>query len=135
MNRSSAVLLALAGLLGGSLLLASDPQTNKTPEKQFLYKVQANRVEMLRGAPTAEEASILEEHFNYLKDLTDKGVVILAGRTLNTDETSFGIVIFRAESEQAAREIMNNDPAVKKGVMRATLFPYRVALMEGRSPR
>ena len=41
-------------------------------------------------------------------------------------------MIFRAESEKAGRAMMNNDPAVQKGVMRATLFPFRVALMEHR---
>ena len=44
----------------------------------------------------------ISAHYNYLKALTDQGVVILAGRTLNTDESSFGIVIFRADSEEAA---------------------------------
>jgi len=60
-----------------------------------------------------------------------KGVVILAGRTLTTDETRLGIVIFRAASEDAAREFMNGDQAVQKGVMKATLFPL-VALAEGK---
>ena len=39
-------------------------------------------------------------------------------------------MIFRAESEEAPRRIMNGDPAVAKGVMKAALFPYHVALME-----
>ena len=96
---------------------------------QYLYKIQPTRPGMLVEGPTPEEAAIVEQHFNYLKELTAKGVVILAGRTLNTDESSFGIVIFEAESEQAARQVMNDDPAVKHGVMRAELYPYRVALM------
>jgi hypothetical protein len=40
-----------------------------------------------------------------------------------------GIAVFRAESENAARQIMNEDP-VKKGVMTATLYPFKV-LMQG----
>lgn len=64
-----------------------------------------------------------------MKGLTEQGVVILAGRTLNTDESSFGIVIFKAGSEEQAREIVNNDPAVRQGGMRAELYPYRVALI------
>lgn len=104
----------------------------KKAELQFLYRIQPTRAAMLTAGPTPEEQAIVGQHFNYLKDLTAKGVVILAGRTLNTDESSFGIVIFRAESEEAARAIMNGDPAVAKGVMKAALFPYRVALMEGK---
>lgn len=99
-------------------------------DRQFLYKVHTSRPDLLTTGPTAEEAAIVQEHFDYLKGLTTKGVVILVGRALTTDENTFGLAIFRAESEGAAREIMSNDPAVKKGVMRATLFPFRVALME-----
>jgi hypothetical protein len=39
--------------------------------------------------------------------------------------SSFGIVIFNAESEEKARESMTNDPAVKNRVCRAELFSKR----------
>jgi uncharacterized protein YciI len=87
---------------------------------------------MLTDGPTPQEGETVSRHFDYLKALADRGIVILAGRTLNTDESSFGIVIFKAESEDAARTIMSNDPAVQAGVMRARLFPYRIALMASR---
>ena len=38
----------------------------------------------------------------------------------------FGIVIFRAESAEAARRIMADDPAFAAGVMRDEVFPVRV---------
>jgi len=82
---------------------------------------------MVTSGPTDEEASIISEHFNYLKSLTEQGVVLVFGRTQNKDASTFGITIFRADSDDAARSIMNNDPAVKKRIMRAELFPYRVA--------
>ena len=100
---------------------------------QWLYRIQPTRPAMLTEGPTSEEADIVSHHFNYLKDLTEKGVMILAGRTLNTDVSSFGICIFEAEDESAARRIMESDPAVVEGVMRAELFPYRIALMKGQS--
>ncbi|MBA3534190.1 MAG: hypothetical protein H0T73_19895 [Ardenticatenales bacterium] len=64
-----------------------------------------------------------------LTRLTEEGVVVLAGRTLHTDASSFGIVIFRAANDDAAQQLMQGDPAVQKSVMRAELFPYRIALM------
>ena len=103
-------------------------------ELEFLYKIQPSRPEMLTEGPTDDEARIVGQHFEYLKTLLADGSLILAGRTQNTDESSFGIVIFRAASEAQAREIMDRDPAVQQGVMRAELFPYRVALMENSSP-
>ena len=55
--------------------------------------------------------------------------MLLAGRTQNTDESSFGIVILDVDSEDAARAIQEADPAITSGIMRSELFPYRVALM------
>ena len=60
--------------------------------------------------------------------ITDEGVVILVGRTQTDEYSTFGIVIFEAESEAAARRVVENDPAVHEKVMRAELYPYKIAL-------
>lgn len=96
---------------------------------EFLYRIQPTRPEMLSKGSTAAEDEIVGQHFHYLQGLTEAGVVLLAGRTLNTDPSSFGIIIFQAEDETAAFQIVQNDPAVAQQVMRAELFPYRVALL------
>lgn len=97
--------------------------------KQYLYRIRPTRLAMLAEGPTEREAEIVGQHFDYLKALVEQGIVILAGRTLTTGEESFGIVIFQAETDEAAQKIVDNDPAVKQGVMQASLFPYRVALI------
>ncbi|BCB02813.1 YciI family protein [Bacillus sp. KH172YL63] len=79
---------------------------------------------------TAKDEEIVQRHFSRLKEWTDQGVVTLAGRTLNEEENAFGIVIFEAEGEESARTFMNEDPAVKEGIMTAELFPYRIALLK-----
>jgi uncharacterized protein YciI len=94
----------------------------------FLYRIQPVRPAMLTDGATPEEAEFTSQHFNYLKDLMDKGKVILAGRTQNPDYSSFGIIIFNADSEEGAREIVDNDPAVKNRIMRSELYPYAIAL-------
>ena len=96
--------------------------------QEFLYKLQLVRGDMLRTGPTPQEQAVVAEHFAYLQDLAVKGVMILVGRTLTTDENTMGLAIFRAESEDAARQFMNGDPAVKKGIMTATLYPFKVVL-------
>lgn len=98
---------------------------------EWLYYLKPSRLEMLTEGSTPEEDEIVSRHFDYLKDLTEKGVMILMGRTQNNDESTFGIAIFEAEDEAAARKIMENDPTVAGGVMTATLYPYRVVLMRG----
>ncbi len=95
---------------------------------QYLYRIQPTRIEMLTDW-RPEESAIMSEHFAYLKGLVEQGVVILAGPTLVTDASNFGIVVFKAADDDAACQIMNNDPAVKNGVMRAALFPFRVSLI------
>src|SRR5262245_39163808 len=41
--------------------------------------------------------------------------------------STFGIVIYRAGSPDAVRQIMADDPVVRAGVMRAQVFPFRIA--------
>lgn len=96
--------------------------------QQYLYRIQPTRSEMLADGPTLEEEAKVAEHFEYLQRLLAEGALILAGRTLNTDPSAFGIVIFTAASEAEARAVVDNDPAVRSGVMRAEQYPYRVAL-------
>ena len=103
-------------------------------QSQYLYRICPARRTMLSEGPTAHEAAVIAEHFDYLQRLVERNVVFLAGRTLNDDETAFGIVIFAAPSAVAALEIMRSDPAVAKGVMDAELYPYRIALWSSRGP-
>ncbi len=100
---------------------------NKMEEFVYILKLRPDLLD--DNAWTEKEETIVSEHFIRLKEDTKSGKVILAGRTLNKDETQFGIVIFREISFETARNYMNSDPAVKEGVMTATLYPYRVALI------
>lgn len=124
------ILWALA-FLPAVLLSGQEGKLQRPQRSEFLYRIQAARPAMLIES-TAEEDVLVGKHFAYLKDLTRRGVVILAGRTLNDDPSAFGIIIFRAESQAAAEKIMRGDPAVSAGIFRAELFPYSVALMEGK---
>ncbi len=97
--------------------------------EQFIYTLMPTRSDMLADGLTDKENEIIASHFTYLSGLKDQGVVKLAGRTTNTDASSFGVVIIEAENEGAAREIMANDPAVQGGVLASKLYPFRIALM------
>lgn len=100
--------------------------------QQFIYILRLTRPDMLVTGPTPEESATVEQHFLYLKDLAENGSVLLVGRTQNNDESTFGLCIFEAGSEEEAREIMHRDPAIAHGVMSAQLFPYRIALKGSR---
>lgn len=94
----------------------------------YIYRIQPVRPEMLYEGPTDEETSITDEHFAYLKQLMVDGILLLAGRTLTTDYSSFGIAIFNAEDDDHMRRISANDPGVAKKLFRAEWHPFRIAL-------
>lgn len=131
-------------LLGGGLIVfaaaayaaaqekttQSKPDTKKrgstvTQRQQFVYLIRPIRPGFNEGL-TKEEEEIMGRHFNYLKDLTERKEAILVGPCL---DAAFGICIFEAESEEAARKIMENDPSVKEKVMTAELHAFKVSLM------
>src|ERR1051325_1670807 len=118
---SNRVVLALAVLL----LIATTASAG-----EWAYRIQPARPELMTN-PSKEEMAAVGAHWERLKELFAKGTVVFAGRTTKAEGDVFGVVVFRAENEEAARAIMNGDPAVQKGVMKATLFPFSIALMEG----
>ncbi len=75
---------------------------------------------------SGQEQKVLGKHFEYLRTLVEKDVVVLAGPT---ETKSYGIVIFRAENEQSAMAIMREDPVVASGVMPAELHPFHASLV------
>ena len=96
--------------------------------KQFIY--------VLRPVPrlyddkawTKEDAMALDRHFARFKHAIETGELILAGRTREPGDKTFGIAVFNAPDETAARQFMESDPAVVAGLMTAELHPFAVAL-------
>jgi len=95
---------------------------------QYIYVLRPTRIEMLVDGGTEEEQAHVADHFSYLKGLTERGTAILMGRTQETVEETIGIVIFKASSQEEARDFMEEDPAVKNGVMGAKIFRFKIAL-------
>lgn len=94
----------------------------------YIYLIHPFRHEFFEQ-PTAQGEAAMQAHFEYLKQALTQGIVIIAGPCL--DET-FGIVVFRAENEDAAHAFMLNDPSVLSNVMMAELHPLRVSLQESK---
>ena len=95
---------------------------------EFICFIEPARQGMV-DEPTDAEAAAVEAYFQYLKSLTEQGIVVLAGRT--TEPPHVGIVIFRAADRAAAEAIMDDDPAIKAGVFTPRLQPFRIALHQG----
>jgi len=99
--------------------------------QHHIYQLRASRTAMVTDGPNEDEGPVLAAHFEYLMALGASGKLSLVGRTANNDESTFGLALINSGDESEAREIMENDPAVKEGVMTATLFPFRVAFLAG----
>ena len=95
--------------------------------EQYIIFLTPTKDSFLKDA-TPQELSIVDRHFDYLKDLLAKERLILAGRCR---DKPLGILVFEAEDAEAARAVAQNDPAVQAGVFKAELQAYRVALLRG----
>ena len=105
----------------------ADPR--QMPATVFMYTLHPTRLEMLTSGPTEAEVTAAAEHWAYSQRLLADGTVVFAGRTMTRDPDTFALVVIRAESADAARAMMNDDPAVKGGVFRARLYPFQPMLM------
>jgi uncharacterized protein YciI len=75
-----------------------------------------------------EDKMALDRHFARFNHALEKGELILAGRTTEPGDKTFGVAIFEAPDEAAARTFMESDPAVVAGLMTAELYPFSIAL-------
>jgi len=106
---------------------AQTPEPAAKP-KHFIYVL--HLVPRLHDdkAWTAEDKAAVDRHLANFKEATQSGQLILAGRTREPGDKTFGIAIFEATDEAAARKFMEADPAVVAGVMTAELHPFAVVL-------
>jgi uncharacterized protein YciI len=108
------------------LSFAEDSKSEKA--KQFIYVLRLVPRLFDDKAWTAEDNAALGRHFNRFKEATQSGQLILAGRTREPGDKTFGIAIFEATDEASARKFMEEDPALVAGLMTAELHPFAVAL-------
>jgi len=106
---------------------AQSPEPAAKP-KQFIYVLHLAPRLHDDKAWRAEDKAAVGRHFNRFKEAIQSGQLILAGRTSEPGDQTFGIAIFEAADEAAARKFMEADPAVTSGVMTAELHPFAVAL-------
>jgi uncharacterized protein YciI len=93
---------------------------------QFLITIEPSRAD-LDATMGVEEQRVVGEHFEYLKHLHGKGVVLFAGRT--TDEKNMrGLIVVMAADKAAARALLEADPAVQAGIFRGRVEDFLVVL-------
>jgi len=96
---------------------------------EWIYFIHPPR-ENFAATMTEEEQQVWGVHFERLKRLLADGTMILVGPTLGPVNT--GIAVFEAPDEDAARTLMEEDPAISSGIARGELRPFVVSLLRGR---
>ena len=79
---------------------------------------------------SARQAAAFKAHFEWLDGLLANGLLVMVGATGGAINT--GIGVFEAPDEQAAREIVAQDPAAGGGYARGELRPFELGLLRGR---
>ena len=86
----------------------------------------------MHGNLTPEEGAIFGRHCQYLEGLFAEKVVLQAGTSFDPDESDgFALVILAAANKKAARDFIDNDPAVAAGLLLARVTKYDVFLDHG----
>lgn len=109
------------------------PLPAQTPEIvakpiQFIYVLRLVPRLYSDASWTKDDKMALDRHFARFKHAVETGELILAGRTREPGDKTFGIAVFEATDEESARAFMESDPAVVAGLMTAELHPFAVTL-------
>lgn len=110
----------------------SQNNSGKIEKKQFLYLLRLEKTMQDTSAWSAEKQQVVAAHFAHLQKMLQDGILILAGKTSTDLATTFGIVVFEADSFESAKVIAENDPAVIAKIMNVEVFPYEVALIRNK---
>ncbi len=104
--------------------------TSATTESH--YEMITYYLVMLRRGPnwtadlTPEIEELQRQHLAHINRLAETGELVLAGPFIEQsgDKALAGLFIFKVESEKAARELTESDPAVKAGRLVYEIYPW-----------
>jgi uncharacterized protein YciI len=130
-NLRFAALLSAAGLACAlaqpvAAQTATSSQTPAPPAmKTWFMRLIPPRPDFDKTLSESEE-KLMGDHFVYWKDLYAKGVCIFGGPVLDPKGV-YGVMAFKAASEDEARALVAADPSVKAGVNKFEVAEMRVS--------
>jgi uncharacterized protein YciI len=79
--------------------------------------------------PAGDRDEIRAKHLQYQYELEDRGIMFAAGPFLGADDkpTGAGLIIYRADSLEAAKRIADADPYHASGFRSYTIQPWRIS--------
>jgi len=95
-------------------------------KREFLITIEPTRPD-LEATMGLEEQRVVGEHFEHLKDLHGKGVVLFVGRTTG-EKNLRGLIVVTAADKAEAQAILEADPAAQAGIFRGRVDEFKVIL-------
>ena len=96
-------------------------------KKQFLLKLLPPRSTFVEDMSETER-TIMNEHIEYWRDLTDKGIAVVFGPVLDP-KSPWGLGIVEVDDENLAHAIAANDPSVKSGLNKVEIYTMRIGMV------
>jgi uncharacterized protein YciI len=99
-------------------------------ESYFLLQLKLAEKYSVEKNWTEIENDLITQHFHFLTNLANKGVLLFAGRT-NYDvghPDLEGFALIKATNLQTAEDILKADPAVVAGLQIANIHPFSLAI-------
>lgn len=76
---------------------------------------------------TEEEKAVMGQHLMYVKRLESEDKLMMSGACL---DGAFGILVYKADSQDAALKMFENDPLVKSGIVETEFHPFSVGYLQ-----
>ncbi len=112
------------------LLITFNFQIMAQKQSTFIYELTLFEPYQHRSQWSEKEHQIQQSHVAYLDSLTKAGKVQLAGIMEQGLEGHRGFVLLNTSGYEEARKILNEDPSVKNGMMKASLRSVNIYFKE-----
>ena len=124
MTRLLLTVIVLSSILAGARFLMAQTQP-AAPSQETFAIIYEPGPKWIQGREIFDQD--LQAHAQYMTLLLDQGHLILGGPF--SDSTG-GMAIITAKNADQAKDILNKDPAVTKGVFKATVHPWFIAFRQ-----
>jgi uncharacterized protein YciI len=105
-----------------------------TPENRGVKAMNYYVYRLIPPRPTFDrdmsdgESEIMEQHFSYWQGVLDRGKVVVYGPVSDPAGT-WGLAVIEAETDDDARALGVDDPAVKSGMATFEIYPMPLAVV------
>lgn len=93
-------------------------------KKHYLFKLIPPRPSFGMDMSDAER-TVMNYHITYFSRLVEEGTCLLFGPVIEKTG-AYGLAILEADTDEAAREIGNNDPSVRAAINTFEIYPMHI---------